>query len=192
MKEKAVVEMQIGDLISAIKKDGVEAAQAEAERIVADAKAQAAKIVADAREEAEQVRKKAERETEILKESARVAAEHAKRDAMLSFKNSVRAEFEKLLAADVSESLAPAALAKLICAALGGEDASQYVAEVREITDALKGELAEKLRGGLEIRANPNVKTGFRLAAKDGSGYFDCSDEAIAQMLLPYFSDLTV
>ena len=32
------MELQIGDLISAIKKDGVEAAQTEAERIVSEAK----------------------------------------------------------------------------------------------------------------------------------------------------------
>ena len=31
---------------------------------------------------------------------------------------------------------------------------------------------------------------GFRLAAKDGSGYFDCSDDEILQMLMPYFRNL--
>ena len=47
------MELQIGDLISAIKKDGVDAAQAESERILAQAKKQAAEIVAAAKEEAE-------------------------------------------------------------------------------------------------------------------------------------------
>ena len=63
---------------------------------------------------------------------------------------------------------------------------------VKEVTDALKGALAEKIRGGLEIKANPNVRAGFRLVAKDGTGYFDCTDEAILQMLLPFFSDLVI
>ncbi len=79
------MELQVQDLISAIKKDGVEAAQAEAERIVADAKRQAADIVAAAKEEAERVRAKTEKETNIMKESVKTTAEHAKRDAMLSF-----------------------------------------------------------------------------------------------------------
>ena len=73
------MELQVQDLISAIKKDGVEAAQAEAERIVA------ADIVAAAKEEAERVRAKTEKETNIMKESVKTTAEHAKRDAMLSF-----------------------------------------------------------------------------------------------------------
>lgn len=186
------MELQIGDLISAIKKDGVEAAQQEAERILAQARGQAAKIVARAREEAERIRTKAEQEVKILKESAKITAEHAGRDAMLSFKGSVRAEFEKLLAEGISRSLDAKTLAGLIAAAIGGEDPSQYAAEVRQVTDALRGELADKIRGGLEIRANPAVHVGFRLASKDGSGYFDCSDEEIMQMLEPFFSGFTL
>ena len=186
------MELQVQDLISAIKKDGVEAAQAEAERIVADAKRQAADIVAAAKEEAERVRAKTEKETNIMKESVKTTAEHAKRDAMLSFKNSVRDEFEKILSVNISKSMDTGLLAKLILAAVGGEDPSRYAAEVKEETDALKGALAEKIRGGLEIKANPNVRAGFRLAAKDGTGYFDCTDEAILQMLLPFFSDLVI
>ena len=31
---------------------------------------------------------------------------------------------------------------------------------------------------------------GFRLAAKDGSGYFDCSEQALAEMLMPFFRDM--
>lgn len=186
------MELQVQDLISAIKKDGVEAAHAEAERIVADAKRQAADIVAAAQEEAERVRAKTEKEIKIMKESVKTTAEHAKRDAMLSFKNSVRDEFERILSADISKSMNAALLAKLILAAVSGEDLARYTAEVSEVTDALRGELAEKIRGGLEIKSNPNVRAGFRLAAKDGSGYFDCTDEAIMQMLLPFFSDLVI
>ena len=51
-------------------------------------------------------------------------------------------------------------------------------------------ELARELQNGLEIRPSKKVGAGFRLAAKDGSGYFDCSDEEIAQMLMPFFRDM--
>jgi V/A-type H+-transporting ATPase subunit E len=34
------------------------------------------------------------------------------------------------------------------------------------------------------------VGAGFRLAAKDGSGYFDCSEQEIANMLTPFFRDM--
>jgi V/A-type H+-transporting ATPase subunit E len=42
------------------------------------------------------------------------------------------------------------------------------------VTDALKAKLAKEIKEGLEIKPTKNVQAGFRLAAKDGSGYFDC------------------
>ena len=51
-------------------------------------------------------------------------------------------------------------------------------------------ELAKEIKAGLEIRPSKNVQQGFRLASKDGSGYFDCTDEGIMEMLMPYFRDL--
>lgn len=186
------MEMQINDLVLAIKKEGVDAAQAEADRIIADAKEKAAVIIANARSEADAIIKKAEEKTEILKESARTTAEHAKRDAMLFFKKAVQAEFERLLEADVKKAVNGETLAHLIIAAVKDDEPSNYVAEVSEITSCLEGELAEKLRAGLEIKANPNVRVGFRLSAKDGSGYFDCSDEELAKILAPFFPELTI
>ncbi len=185
------MEMQIQDLVSAIKKDGVDAAKKEAEQIIAEAKSTADAIVSKAKEEAEAIVKKAERDIETMKESANTSVEHAKRDAILFFEKSVQTEFQKLLGADISRSVDEQTLVKLIVAAINGEDASSYIAEVAEVTEGLKGELAQKISAGLEIKASPNVRKGFRLAQKDGSGYFDCSDEELEKMLLPYFPEIT-
>ena len=186
------MELQIQDLVCAIKKDGVDAAQKEADNIIAEAKSKASAIISEAKEEADRIRKKTENDVEVLKESAKITAEHAKRDATLSFKEAVQLAYEKLLAEDVSKTVNSGVLAQLIIAAMNNEDPSNYAAEVSEISEELKSELAEKVRAGLEIRINPNVHVGFRLVEKDGSGYFDCSDEAITQMLMPFFPDLVI
>ena len=140
------MELQIQDLVSSIRKEGIDAAQAEAGNIIAEAKKKAEEIIAQANAEAKSKKDSTEREISILKESAAMSAEQAKRDAVLSFKDEIKGEFEKILAAEI--------------------------------------------KNGLEIRPTKNVQAGFRLAAKDGSGYFDCSDEEIMQMLMPYFRDL--
>ena len=44
--------------------------------------------------------------------------------------------------------------------------------------------------GRLEIRPSKKVGAGFRLAAKDGTGYFDCYDVEMAQMLMPFLRDM--
>ena len=75
---------------------------------------------------------------------------------------------------------------------LTDEDSSKYVAEVNNVSEGLRSALADEIRNGLEIRPAKNIKAGFRLAEKDGSGYFDCSDEEITQMLMPYFKDLSL
>lgn len=186
------MELQIQDLVTSIRKEGIDAANAEAEAIIAEAKKKAEAIVADAKNEAKAATEAAQKEIGVLKERAAVSAEQAKRDAMLSFKTEVQAEFEKLLAADISKSLNGEALGKLIRAAVVGEDVSGYTAEVAGVTDALKAELAGELKKGLEIRPTKSVKAGFRLASRDGSGYFDCSDEEITAMLMPYFRNLSV
>ena len=184
------MELQIQNLVSSIRKEGIEAANKEADSIIAEAKKKAEAIVAGAKTEAQQYKDGAEKEIAILRESAAVSAEQAKRDAVLSFKAEIQGEFEKILAADISKELSGAALGKLIRASVAGEDISAYAAEVSDVSDALKAELAQEIKGGLEIRPTKNVQQGFRLAAKDGSGYFDCSDDAIMEMLMPYFRNL--
>ena len=78
---------------------------------------------------------------------------------------------------------------KLIRAAVSGENVADYTAEVSEVSDALKKELAEEIKNGLEIKPTKGVQ-GFKLAAKDGSGFFDCTDDAIMEMLMPHFRNL--
>ena len=184
------MELQIQDLVSSIRKEGIDAANAQAAEIIAEAQKKADAIVSQARSEARNTKESTEREIAILKESAAMSAEQAKRDAVLAFKTEIQGEFEKILASGIRKELSGEALGKLIRAAVAGENVADYAAEVSEVGDALKKELAEEIKKGLEIRPTKGVQQGFRLAAKDGSGYFDCSDDGIMEMLMPYFRDL--
>ena len=186
------MELQIQDLVTSIRKEGVDAANAEADSIIAEARKKADAIISDAKAEAAAAKAGAEKEIGVMKESAAVSAEQAKRDAMLSFKTEVQKEYEKLLKNDIRKELSGAALGKLIRAALAGEDVAQYSAEVAAVSDELKAELADEVRNGLEIKPTRGVNAGFRLAAKDESGYFDCTDDAIAEMMMPYFRNLDI
>lgn len=184
------MELQIGDLIESIRKDGIDAANREAETIVEEAKKKAEGIVAAANTEARRLRESAQRDTELMKESANAEISQAVRDAVLSFKAEIQKEYDKILSDGVKTSLGDDALVKLIQAALSGEDASKYTVELADVSSGLRSKLAEEIRNGLEIKPVKNIKAGFRLAEKDGSGYFDCSDEEITQMLAPYLKQI--
>lgn len=186
------MELQLQDLIASIRKDGVEAATAESAAIIEAAQKKAAEIVAAAKAEADAERETAERDIEKMRNAAVIAADQARRNAALGFRAEMQKEYQKLLAADVKALLKDEALGKLIKAVLNEEDMSLYTAEVNTVTDALKGELKEAVANGLELKANPDVKGGFRFVSRDGSGYIDCSDEEIAAMLMPFFGELSI
>ena len=184
------MELQIQDLVSSIKKDGIETAKKEAAEIIAKAKEEAASIIAEAKAETSKMKESSEKEIAVFKESAELSATQAKRDAMLSFKKEVQAEFEKILTSNVKNALSEDTMAKLISAAVKDEDVSKLTVELAEVSDGIKAQLAEEIKKGLEIKPSKELQAGFRLAAKDGSGYFDCSDEEISKMLMPFFREL--
>ena len=99
------MELQIQDLVSSIKRDGIDSANKEAAAILADAKKQADAIVAEAKKEADKLREDAKAEIEVFKNSAQLSAEQAKRDAVLAFQQEIQKEFGKILAADVNKAL---------------------------------------------------------------------------------------
>ena len=108
------MELQIQDLVSSIKKDGIDSANKEAAVILTDAKKQADALLAEARKEADKLRQDARDDAEVFKSSALLSAQQAKRDAVLAFSQAVQKEFEKLLASDISKALDEKALADLI------------------------------------------------------------------------------
>ena len=166
------MELQIQDLVTSIRREGLDAAKVEAESIISEAKKKAESIVSGVKTEAQQYKDSAEKEI-----------------AVLAFETEIKAVFERILASGVRKELSGEGLGKLIRAAVSGENLADYAAEVAEVTEELKKELADEIKNGLEIRPAKNVQHGFRLASKDGSGYFDCSEDGIMEMLTPYFRE---
>ena len=76
------MELQIQDLVSSIKKDGIDSANREAAAIVAEAKRQADAIIADAKKDSDKLREDAKAEVEVFKSSAELSVQQAKRDAL--------------------------------------------------------------------------------------------------------------
>jgi len=184
------MEIQIQELVQSLRRDGIEAARQEQERILSEAKAEAKNIVAQAQQEAKQIMDASRQEIRIERQSAADDAKQAVRDALLAFKQEVQTQIDLLLAAKIQEELSGPALTELIRAAIAGEDLSCCEVQLNTVSDQLRADLAQEIRMGLEIRPNKAISCGFRVAEKDGSGYLDCSDEEIMQILQPYFRSL--
>lgn len=108
-------------LLEKINRDGIEKADAEAKRIIAEAEAKAAAIVKNAESAAESARAKSEQEAIAYSNRAAETIQQAARDVVLGIKDSITALLENLLAKDVEKTLTDEkAVVQLITAAING------------------------------------------------------------------------
>ncbi len=178
------MEINIQDLVQSIKHDGIEEAKKEANAVVDAAKLQAQEIIEAAKKEAAKILDDANREIE----SSKALVKQAERDAVLSIKKELDAQIGKILEAEVSKTMSGESLARIIIAALNGEDPAKYSVEVNAVTDSLKNGLSKEIEKGLELK--PVKGASVKIALKDGTGYYDLSDEEIVNLLKPFLGAL--
>lgn len=186
------MEQQIQDLVASIKKDGLENAKRESDKLILEAKEQAQKIVSDAAKKSEKMLKDAEAECALREQSAKASIKQAGRDVSLSLKTEIENQFARILENNVAASLKGDALTSLVAEvvkAQGGEGVVELNAkDVESVAKGLKAELSKELQNGLEVKASNYVKSGFCLKAKDGSYFLDLTANEIAATLLPFLS----
>ena len=191
------MEIQLQELIDQIKKDGVEAAEIEAESIVNKAKAEAEKIIADAQAEAAKMLQNAKNENDRMVKSSEDAIRQAGRNLLISFRESVARELKAIVGENVSAIYSSENFAQLIIKAVESwakkpevEDLSVilYREDLDALEETLLAGLKERMLKGVTLKANDNFDGGFRIAVNNDSAYYDYSAEAVVDMLSNYLS----
>jgi len=189
------MEIQLRELIEQIKKDGVQAAEAEAAVVLENAKAQAEKIVADAKAQAEKIVADAKGESERMTKSGEDALRQAGRNVLISFRESVARELTAIVGESVNavySSEAPAELIANVVENMAGKTGDVEVVlngeDLKKLEKTLLSALKEKMLTGVTLKANDNFDGGFRIAVDNGNVYYDYSAEAVVEMLSNYLS----
>ena len=191
------MEIQLQELINQIKKDGVEAAETQAEAILASAKAEAEKIISDAKAQASKMVADAKTENAKTVAAGEDAIRQAGRNLLISFRESVTRELKAIVGENVNTAYGSDAFAKLIinaveCWAGKGEAEDLTVilnsSDLAKLEETLLAELKAKMLGGVTLKANDNFDGGFRIAVDNGAVYYDYSAEAVTDMLSNYLS----
>ena len=173
---------ELQSLIEKINRDGVEKANAEAERIIAAAKEQAAAIVKAAKEDASKFATDAKAEADASAERAKVTLTQAARDAVISVEGAVTKLLENLLAANVNAALAdPATAAALAADSVKGLVGTGEIAAGAKIADALKAQLATKT--SFTVVMDETLNTGFTVKLDGGRVEHDFTGAAVAAEL---------
>lgn len=191
------MEIQLQELIEQIKKDGVEAAESQAEAILESAKAEAEKIISEAQSKADKIIADAKRENEKTVKSGEDAIRQAGRNLLISFRESVSRELSAIVGNNVGSVYSSDAFVKLIINAVecwaGKPDAEDITVilngnDLKKLEEAVLAELKAKMVKGVTLKANDNFDGGFRIAVNNGAVYYDYSAEAVTDMLSNYLS----
>ena len=186
------MEQQIQDLVDSIRKEGLDEANRERDRIIAQAKAEADRIVKEARENAAKMIEDATKECELRQQSTKASLVQASRDVALSLKGEINDQLAKILSQQIAASFDKELVAKIVASAVeaGLKDTTIEISgqDAQSIVASLSSSLASKLKGGLSLKVGTGYD-GARLVSNDGSGYIDLSAEEMAGLLKPYLSD---
>ena len=191
------MEVQLQTLIDQIKKDGVEAAEAEAEAIVKAAKEQAEQILADAQAQANKILAGAKVETQRMTTSSEDAIRQAGRNLLISFRESINKEVQAIVGQQVNAVYASDAFAQLIIRIVenwanqpDAEDLAVILntQDLNKLEETLLAALKEKMLQGVTLQANDHFDGGFRIAVNNGSAYYYYSAEAVVDMLSNYLN----
>ena len=191
------MEIQLQELIAQIKKEGVAAAEAEAQEIIDNANADAQKIIADAKAEADRIIASAKAENERMVRSSEDAIRQAGRNLLISFRESVTRELNAIIGENVNAIYSSESLTQIIVKAVenwaekpDAENISVILSEsdLQSLEELLLGAMKEKLSKGIILRSSDSLNCGFRISVNDTGAYYDYSAEAVVEMLSAYLS----
>lgn len=189
---------KLQELTEKLYAEGLSKGREEAEKMVADAEAKAAKLVAQAQQEAAEIVKAAEAKAAELKKNNETEMVLATRQVVAALKENIT----NLVVAKSVEPSVHAALIDVefvkemllgIARGWNGERVALEAilpAEIKarfesEAEAAVKALLAE----GVEVGYSERVKSGFKVAPKDGGYYISFTEEDFSALLAEYLKE---
>jgi len=185
------MEIQLQELLDKIKREGVDTARAESERLLAEAQETRKALLGEAEREARAIVDKARADAARAEESGRAALAQASRDLLLSVRDSLQGLLDSLIRGETAAAFGPEVLAEALPAVLkslaagGTEDLAVLLppALLKKLDDRFTARLAAELKKGVQLKPAPDLEAGFRVVEKDGAAYFDFSSDTVAALL---------
>ncbi|MFA5518158.1 MAG: V-type ATP synthase subunit E [Spirochaetota bacterium] len=190
------MEIQVEQLISKIKNEGIKAAEDNAEKIIQDAEQKAESIIKDAEKKAVEITAAAQADALRFENSAKASVKQAGRDVILTVRKNLSDIFDRLLKTETDKALTANVMEEIIVNTINKWDKTEtgnFIIEIPEkdsdtLQKILTSRLSEEIKNGLEIKTAKNMEKGFFISSKDGSAYFNFSDEGIAEALSEYLN----
>lgn len=195
------MENKLQQLTQKLYDEGLEKGRSEAGRLVEDAKAEAAKIVSEAHAEAEAIVKQARTKAEDVEKNTMTEITLSGKQAVAKIKSEIAAMIvAKATGEGVKAAVVDPAFIKemLVTVAKNWNGADSSKVELKallpegeraKLDAAFEKSAKELLAAGIEVGYSKEVKTGFKVGAKDGGYYISFSDADVEGLLGEYLRE---
>jgi len=188
------METKLENLIEKLKKEGVEEAKKESDRIIKEAQRKSEKMLKDAEKRAAALLESTNLKTEEFRKNAEVAIQQAARDIELAFKSRLQQMLDDVFRREVSAALSPDFMKTMILDIIKqwqerkSFDISMSAADKKQLEKVLFNGVQKKLKDTVEFSAADDMEGGFRIGLKEDNVYYDFSDDAIAGFLKSFIN----
>lgn len=195
------MENKLQELTKRLYDEGLQKGRSEAESVVTNAKVEADKIVEAARAEAAKIVADAETKAADLAKNSLTEISLAGKQALVK----IKAEISQLIITQSIEAGVKSAamdgkfIGEMLLAVAsnwngsdGGAVSLEALlpeAEKAKLDMAIKGSSAALLKAGVEVGYSAEVKSGFKVGAKDGGYYISFSDSDFDALMRGYLRD---
>ncbi|MEG1622474.1 MAG: hypothetical protein RR330_03770 [Alistipes sp.] len=195
------MENKLQELTQKLYNEGLEKGRAEAERLIADAKTEAAKLLAEARTQSEVLVKKAQEQAEDVRKNSMTEISLAGKQAVAQIRTEIATMIiAKTTAGGVKTAAMDSAFIKEMLLAVArnwnGANSSKVAlqallpeGERKQLDAAFEASTKELLAAGIEVGWSKEIKTGFKVGAKDGGYYISFSEADFDALLKEYLRE---
>lgn len=189
---------KLQELTEKLYAEGLSKGQQEAERMVSEAEAKAAAIVAEAESRAAAIVKAAEQKAAELKKNNQTEMALATRQVVAALKENIaNLVVAKATTPAVHEAMLNVEFVKEMLLGVARGWNGERVALVATLPEQMKvkfdaeteGATAALLAEGVEVGYSDKVKSGFKVAPKEGGYYISFTEEDFAALLAEYMKE---
>jgi len=194
---------KLQELTNKIYQEGLEKGKIEAREIVSKARAEAEEIVRSAKKTASEIIEKAEKDTAETKKNTESELSMSTKQAYTAIKQKITDIIvENAVTEALSHTLDQQDFMKSLMLKMAenwdeieseGKDLMFFLSEKdhKELGTFLKNIVAQKINGGLEVRIEENIQSGFKLGPIDGSYKLSFTDKDFSRFFKQYLRPRT-
>lgn len=183
----------IKELIEKINQEGIQAAQEKARQIQEEAQKKAEEILVKARSEAEKIISGARKSAQEITEQQKVLMRQAGRDFLLVLRQEINAMLERLILAEVKESLTSESLFRILSMLIKHKSTAEEEIivflnpeDLAHLQAGFLKKLKEEVKREIILRPSGEIRAGFVISYDAGKSQFDFSDKALAEYIATF------